>query len=267
MSLGRVLVVDDEPEVRQLLQEFLSGRGYEVLVAGDGMAALDALDVQRPDLVLLDVAMPEMDGVEALKRIVMIDPPVPVIMVTANADISLTSKLLAMGAVDYIPKPFDLDYLEQAVSIQLAAARSRERRRVKSRHCRIRGSGGSELRARGPAWPLNACTAATTGPWARKRASPSKSCDVSVSPQAEGVGNFQFLRRCSPRCPNLMGAINGNILAMLRRGRGYRDHEYLVLKSRRRPRPDVSVGSHKYRARYDEQTAKTIASMVIYAWV
>jgi len=125
MSLGRVLVVDDEPEVRQLLQEFLSGRGYEVLVAGDGMAALDALDVQRPDLVLLDVAMPEMDGVEALKRIVMIDPPVPVIMVTANADISLTSKLLAMGAVDYIPKPFDLDYLEQAVSLQLAAAQDR----------------------------------------------------------------------------------------------------------------------------------------------
>ncbi len=125
MSLGRVLVVDDEPEVRQLLGEFLSGRGYDVLLAASGMQALDALDAQRFDLVLLDVAMPEMDGVEALKRIVMIDPPVPVIMVTANADISLTSKLLAMGAVDYIPKPFDLDYLEQAVSIQLAAAQDR----------------------------------------------------------------------------------------------------------------------------------------------
>ena len=57
MSLGRVLVVDDEPEVRQLLQEFLSGRGYEVLVAGDGMAALDALDIQRPDLVLLTLRL------------------------------------------------------------------------------------------------------------------------------------------------------------------------------------------------------------------
>jgi CheY-like chemotaxis protein len=125
MSLGRVLVVDDEPEVRQLLGEFLSGRGYDVLLAASGMQALDALDAQRFDLVLLDVAMPELDGVEALKRIVMIDPPVPVIMVTANADISLTSKLLAMGAVDYIPKPFDLDYLEQAVSIQLAAAQDR----------------------------------------------------------------------------------------------------------------------------------------------
>ena len=125
MSLGRVLVVDDEIEVRQLLQEFLSGCGYDVLVAATGQEALDALDAQRPDLVLLDVSMPEMDGVEALRHIVTVDPPVPVIMVTANADISLTSKLLAMGAVDYIPKPFDLDYLEQAVSIQLASSRDR----------------------------------------------------------------------------------------------------------------------------------------------
>ncbi len=125
MSRGRVLVVDDELEVRQLLHEFLFGRGYDVVSVANGVEALEALDEQRPDLVLLDVAMPEMDGVEALKRIVMIDPPVPVIMVTANADISLTSKLLAMGAVDYIPKPFDLDYLEQAVSIQLTAAQDR----------------------------------------------------------------------------------------------------------------------------------------------
>jgi two-component system, NtrC family, C4-dicarboxylate transport response regulator DctD len=66
-----------------------------------------------------------MDGVEVLRRIAMIDPPVPVIMVTANTDIGLTSRLLAMGAVDYIPKPFDLDYLDQAVSIQLAASRDR----------------------------------------------------------------------------------------------------------------------------------------------
>jgi CheY-like chemotaxis protein len=125
MSLGRVLVVDDEPEVRQILQEFLSDRGYEVTLAENGSTALAALDKDRPDLVLLDVAMPGMDGVEALRRIVALTPPVSVIMVTANADIAVTSKLLAMGAVDYIPKPFDLDYLDQAVSIQVAAAQDR----------------------------------------------------------------------------------------------------------------------------------------------
>ena len=125
MSLGKVLIVDDEPEVRQVLQEFLSGRGYDVLVAESGPEALSMLGVDQPDLVLLDVTMPGMDGVETLRRIVALPQPVPVIMVTANADIATTSKLLAMGAVDYIPKPFDLDYLDQAVSIQVAAAQDR----------------------------------------------------------------------------------------------------------------------------------------------
>lgn len=125
MSQGKVLIVDDEAEVRRLLQEFLSLRGYDVVLAGSGMEALEAVEAQKPDLVLLDVAMPEMDGVETLGRIVALDPALPVIMVTANTDISVTSKLLAMGAVDYIPKPFDLEYLDQAVSIQLAAGEDR----------------------------------------------------------------------------------------------------------------------------------------------
>lgn len=125
MSPGKVLVVDDESEVQHFLQDFLSLRGYEVVLAGTGLDALTALEAQKPDLVLLDVAMPVMDGVETLNRIVAVDPVVRVIMITANADISLTSKLLALGAVDYIPKPFDLDYLEQAVSIQLAASEDR----------------------------------------------------------------------------------------------------------------------------------------------
>jgi DNA-binding response OmpR family regulator len=125
MGLGKVLVVDDEPEVRHFLKDFLSLRGYEVVLAETGMDALAALDVEKPDLVLLDVAMPVMDGVETLNRIVAGAPLVRVIMVTANADIMLTSRLLALGAVDYIPKPFDMDYLDQAVSIQLAASQDR----------------------------------------------------------------------------------------------------------------------------------------------
>lgn len=125
MSSGRVLVVDDEPEVRQVLHEFLASRGYEVFLAASGPEALDNLSALKPDLVLLDVAMPGIDGVETLRRIMAVDASLPVIMVTANADIGVTSKLLALGAVDYVPKPFDLDYLDQAVSIQLTAARDR----------------------------------------------------------------------------------------------------------------------------------------------
>jgi len=122
MSTGRVLVIDDETEVRLVLREFLSGRGYEVTLAESGMAAVASLEKERPDVVLLDVSMPEMDGVETLKRIVALHPTLPVIMVTANADIAVTSKLLALGAADYIPKPFDLEYLDQAVAIQIAGS-------------------------------------------------------------------------------------------------------------------------------------------------
>ena len=125
MSPGRVLIVDDEPAVRQLLGEFLSSRGYEVLQAADGLEAIATVESGKPDLVLLDVAMPGMDGVETLRQISVTAPATRVIMVTANTDISLTSRLLALGAVDYIPKPFDLDYLEQAVTIQLATSQDR----------------------------------------------------------------------------------------------------------------------------------------------
>ncbi len=122
MGAGKVLVVDDEDEVRQVLQEFLEAKGYEVHAAGSGPEALSTLETFAPDVVLLDVSMPQMDGVETLERIVEVRPTLPVIMVTANADVGVTSKLLALGAADYIPKPFDLEYLDQAVRIQVSAA-------------------------------------------------------------------------------------------------------------------------------------------------
>ncbi|HET7875330.1 MAG TPA: response regulator [Methylomirabilota bacterium] len=125
MSAGKILVVDDEREVRLVIQEFLAAKGYEVRAAGNGLEALAALETYTPDVVLLDMAMPEMDGLETLKRISGLYPTLPVIMVTVNADIETTSKVLQLGAADYVPKPFDLDYLDQAVSIQISAGRDR----------------------------------------------------------------------------------------------------------------------------------------------
>ena len=104
-------------------RDFLSSKGYDVSVAEGGRDALRQLDSSPADVVLLDVAMPDMDGLETLKRIVSAHPNVPVIMVTGNADIEITSKVLQLGAADYVPKPFDLDYLDQAISIQLSAGR------------------------------------------------------------------------------------------------------------------------------------------------
>lgn len=121
MSAGKVLVVDDEPEVRLVLSEFLESRGFEVAAAESGAQALAMVDEVKPHVVLLDVTMPQMDGIETLKRLAALKPGLPIIMVTANADVEITSKLLGMGAADYIPKPFDLDYLGQAVAIQVSA--------------------------------------------------------------------------------------------------------------------------------------------------
>ena len=123
MGAGKILVVDDDPDVRMATRDFLTSKGHEVTLAEDGVQALKLLATVKPDVVLLDVAMPEMDGMEALRRIVASYPNLPVIMVTANADIEITSKVLQLGAADYVPKPFDLDYLDQAINIQLSSGR------------------------------------------------------------------------------------------------------------------------------------------------
>ena len=119
----KILVVDDEPEVRQLMEHFLTERGYEVRLAENGQLALAALETFTPDVVLLDMHMPEMDGLETLKRLAVRSPSLPVIMITVNEDIETTARLLQLGAADYVPKPFNLEYLEQAINIQLSAAR------------------------------------------------------------------------------------------------------------------------------------------------
>jgi len=123
MGAGKILVVDDDQEVRMATRDFLASKGHDVTLAEDGVQALKLLATVKPDVVLLDVAMPEMDGMETLRRIVAGYPNLPVIMVTANADIEITSKVLQLGAADYVPKPFDLDYLDQAINIQLSAGR------------------------------------------------------------------------------------------------------------------------------------------------
>ena len=120
-DLGHILVVDDEEPVRDVLCEYLESQGFGVEAAPDGETALAALGRHRPDLVLLDVRMPGMDGVEVLRRIRHAAPHVPVVMVTANESVGLAREMLELGAFDYVAKPFDFSYLDRAVSARAPA--------------------------------------------------------------------------------------------------------------------------------------------------
>lgn len=112
---GRVLVVDDEPDAVELLQEFLSAKGYEVITASDGEEALRKVKEERPHLVLLDIHMEKMGGLEVLRQLREIDKEVGVIMVTAVNEEEIGRQAMALGAFDYIIKPLDLPYLERSL--------------------------------------------------------------------------------------------------------------------------------------------------------
>ena len=116
--MGRVLVVDDEPEACRALKEFLVLKGYEVQTAPDGDLALQEVNAFKPHIVLLDMNMPGMDGVEVLKEIRKIDTSIGVIMVTVVSDHERAKSTLELGAFDYITKPVDLNYLETVVLVK-----------------------------------------------------------------------------------------------------------------------------------------------------
>jgi two-component system response regulator (stage 0 sporulation protein F) len=124
---GRLLIVDDETPVLEVLSEYFGGQGYDVETASNGTEALDAVRRRRPDVVLLDIRMPGMDGVELLRRLRDLDAGLAVIMVTANEDVALARETLKLGAFDYVAKPFDFKYLDQAVAagVMVAATATR----------------------------------------------------------------------------------------------------------------------------------------------
>src|SRR5919204_2874390 len=124
-GLGRILIVDDEQSVRDVLSEYFTEQGYNVATAESGKEALAVLQGFRPDLVLLDVRMPGLDGVETLRRLRQVAPAVSVIMVTANEDVALARDTLKLGATDYVAKPFDFAYLERSVMAGLVNASAR----------------------------------------------------------------------------------------------------------------------------------------------
>lgn len=111
----RVLVVDDDPSVRALLNTMLSLEGLEVAEAADGVAALGLADVMRPDVILLDIMMPRMDGYEVCRALKERPDPPKVVMVTAKTAQEDELAALAAGADGYIRKPFSPAQILRAV--------------------------------------------------------------------------------------------------------------------------------------------------------
>src|SRR5919109_1405534 len=122
----RILIVDDEPLVIEVLSEHFKD-AYDVETAMNGTDALAAVVRQRPDLMLLDINMPRMNGVEVLKDVKKIDESIAVIMVTANEQVSLAADALKSGAFGYVPKPFDCRYLDHIVATVFDAPAPRRR--------------------------------------------------------------------------------------------------------------------------------------------
>lgn len=113
----KVLLVDDDPRFRQVIGEYLASRRLELETAASGEQALERLATFRPDVVLLDLLMPGIGGLETLRRIQAVSPRTRVIMVTGHEDLSVARRALAVGAADYLTKPFRLDYLDSVLAI------------------------------------------------------------------------------------------------------------------------------------------------------
>ena len=112
MAERKILIVDDEEDVRLFLGDFLGDRDFRVEMAESGEEALEKIAKVQPDLVLLDVMMPGMDGIQCLEQIKQKYAKVHVIMITALKDETRMAKAKKLGARDYIVKPFSLSYLE-----------------------------------------------------------------------------------------------------------------------------------------------------------
>lgn len=123
-SKKHLLVIDDEKFVRQMLVLFFGKKGYEVSEAASGEKALEEVKVRKPDIVLLDMHMEGMNGLDTLKELLKIHPSLGVIMATAEQNDEMVSKAMELGAYGYVLKPFDFLYLELVVSSKLVIAQT-----------------------------------------------------------------------------------------------------------------------------------------------
>ncbi|WP_374721270.1 response regulator [Peribacillus tepidiphilus] len=111
----KLLIVDDQFGIRILLNEVFQKEGYLTFQAANGIQALDIVSNHSPDLVLLDMKIPGMDGIEILKRMKKIDPDIQVIIMTAYGELDMIQEAKDLGALTHFAKPFDIDDMRKVV--------------------------------------------------------------------------------------------------------------------------------------------------------
>ena len=118
--MGKILIIDDEVEICDTLKQFLVKKGYEAITATSAEKGIEKLKTEKPTVILLDIRMPGLDGLQAIMRIREIDKKVGIIMVTAVMDEKIAQECIESGASDYITKPMDFDYLEKSLMVKIA---------------------------------------------------------------------------------------------------------------------------------------------------
>ena len=117
--MTKILVVDDEVKECELLRRFFEKKDHTVITANSGMDAIEKVQNESPDIMLLDIRMPGMDGMEVLKCIREFNKKIGIIMVTAVMDEDIAKSAMKLGADEYITKPIDLEHLEMHVLVDL----------------------------------------------------------------------------------------------------------------------------------------------------
>jgi two-component system response regulator PilR (NtrC family) len=121
----RILVVDDDPGMRELLEILLAKEGYEVTCAKGGVEAVTLVNKKAFDVVVTDIRMQHVDGLEVLRSVKKINPATPVVMISAYASAETAVEAMREGAYDYFPKPFDTDRFKEVIKDIVEARKNR----------------------------------------------------------------------------------------------------------------------------------------------
>ncbi len=128
--MPRILIVDDEANIRESLADILSDEGHEIDMAGSGEEAMEAINRRLPEMVLLDIWLPGIDGAETLKRIKALHEDLPVVMITGHGTVELAVKTTKMGAFDFMEKPLSMERVLMTVQQALEVTRLERENRI-----------------------------------------------------------------------------------------------------------------------------------------